>query len=145
METMFCDYSIQMLMFCQYYLGLDDKANRLSTGPSFKVCCGNCLSFLLFDQPVVQSIFSVYIYLQFHLLQSNCNNGYFSRTSFVNFLKGKYILLLEINFFFAVDIPSNERGNWVFVEYDIPSRDYSRDFSNHFLLLLFGGVNSVFN
>ena len=32
--------------------------------------------------------FSVYICVWFYLLQSNCNNGYFSRTSFVkNFLK----------------------------------------------------------
>ena len=39
--------------------------------------------------------FSVYIYVWFYLLQSNCNNGYFSRTSLVNFLKvNKYILFL---------------------------------------------------
>ena len=31
--------------------------------------------------------FSVYICVWFYLLQSNCNNGYFSRKSFVNFLK----------------------------------------------------------
>ena len=31
--------------------------------------------------------FSVYICVQFHLLQSNCNYGYFSHRSFVNFLK----------------------------------------------------------
>ena len=41
--------------------------------------------------------FSVYICLWFYLLQFNCNNGYFSGTSFVVSLKvNKYILILLI-------------------------------------------------
>ena len=38
--------------------------------------------------------FSVYICVWFYLLQSHCSNGYFSRTSFVNFSSSLYILLL---------------------------------------------------
>ena len=41
--------------------------------------------------------FSVYICVWFYLLQSNCNNGYFSRTSFVNFLKVNIFLSYLIN------------------------------------------------
>ena len=37
--------------------------------------------------------FLVYICVWFHLLQSNCNNGNFSRTSFVNFLKVNILFL----------------------------------------------------
>ena len=52
--------------------------------------------------------FSVYICVWFYLLQSICNTGYFSRTSFVNFLKGNYVLISSCRFW---------KWNYLFLKY----------------------------
>ena len=57
------------------------------------VCFFSFLISLLFGP-----FFSVYICVWFYLLQSNCNNGYFSRMSFVNFLKVNIFLSYIIVF-----------------------------------------------
>ena len=81
---------------CNGVSGLDDKANWLSTGPSFKIRWANCLIFLFWLVCYLVHFFE-HVFVYGFIYESNCNNRYFSRTSFVNFLEVNIFLF---SFFF---------------------------------------------
>ena len=61
-----------------------------------KFCWVNCLIF--FYKSVIWFIFNIYLCIVL-IYYSNCNYGYFSYTSCVNFFESKYILILNVHVF----------------------------------------------